>query len=106
MSFEQEQVESTIGTLRFWRHANVLARRPVELVEEKRRAARNALGILDLVLAKQNFMVGNRYSIADIAMFAYSTCAADAELPLDPFPNFLSWVTRIESQPGFLTPPG
>jgi glutathione S-transferase len=105
MSFEQEQVESTIGTMRYWRHANLLARRPAELVEEKRSAARKALGILDRVLAKQNFLIGNRYSIADISMFAYSTCAADAEVPLDPFPNFLSWVARIESLPGFLAPP-
>lgn len=105
MSFEQEQIESTIGTIRYWRHANLLARRPVELVEEKRSAARKALGVLDRVLAKQNFLICNGYSIADIAMFAYSTCAADADVPLDPFPNFLSWVARIESLPGFLAPP-
>jgi len=105
MSFEQEQVESTIGTMRYWKHANQLTRRPKELVEEKRNAARKALGILDCQLSKHDFITGDVYSIADIAMFAYSTCAEEAEIALEPFPCFRAWVARVEAQSGFLAPP-
>lgn len=105
MSFEQEQVESTIGTLRYWRHADQLSRRSLELVEEKRGAARGALGILDREFARQEFITGDRYCIADIAMFAYSSCAEEAEVSLEPFPNFRAWVARVKSKPGFLQPP-
>lgn len=105
MSFEQEQVESTIGTLRYWTHTAQLSHRSVELVEEKRKAARHALGMLDREFAKHKFITGDRYTIADMAMFAYATCAEDAAVPLDPFPHFRSWITRVEAQPGFLPPP-
>jgi glutathione S-transferase len=105
MSFEQEQVESTIGTMRYWKHANQLANRPRGLVEEKRNAARKALGILDCQLSKHDFITGDVYSIADIAMFAYSTCAEEAEIALEPFPYFRAWVARVEAQSGFLAPP-
>ena len=105
MSFEQEQVESTIGTLRYWMHTGQLSHRSVALVEEKRKAAGHALGILDREFAKHKFITGDRYTIADMAMFAYSTCAEDAAVPLGPFPHFRSWTMRVEAQPGFLPPP-
>ena len=105
MSFEQEQIESTIGTMRYWKHSNQLARRPAELVEEKRNAARKALAILDREFARHEFLVRGRFSIADIAVFAYSTCAEQVEVTLDAFPNFRAWVRRVEAQPGFLSPP-
>ena len=105
MSFEQEQVESTIGTLRYWMHIDQQSRRSPELVEAKREAARNALSILDREFARQPFITGDRYTIADMAMFAYATCAEDIGVRLDPFTHFRSWSTRVEAQPGFLTPP-
>jgi glutathione S-transferase len=105
MSFEQEQVESTIGTLRYWRHANQLSRRPPDIVEEKRSTARRALGVLDREFARREFITGERFCIADIAIYAYSTCAEEVEVSLDSFPNFRAWVARIEAKPEFLRPP-
>jgi glutathione S-transferase len=105
MSFEQEQVESTIGTLRYWTHIGELSRRSPELVEDKRKAAHRALGILDHHFAQRPFVTGDNYSIADMAMFAYSTCAEDVGVRLDLFPHFRSWSKRVEAQPGFLAPP-
>jgi len=102
MSFEQEQVESTIGTLRYWMHTGELSRRSPELVEAKRKAAQQAVGILDREFARQPFITGDRYTIADMAIFAYATCAEDTGVRLDPFPHFRSWTTRVEAQPGFL----
>ncbi len=105
MSFEQEQVESTIGTLRYWMHSGEVSQRSTELVEAKRMAAQRALGILDREFARQPFITGDRYTVADMAIFAYATCAEDVGVPLDLFPHFRSWSTRVEAQPGFLAPP-
>lgn len=105
MSFEQEQIESTIGTLRYWMHTGELSERAPELVEAKRQMARRGIGILDSVFARQPFITGDRYTVADTALFAYATCAETIGVPLDPFPDFRSWNRRVEAQPGFLCPP-
>jgi glutathione S-transferase len=105
MSFEQEQVEFTIGTMRYWMHTAVPSHRSPELFEDKREKARHALAILDREFARQKFITGDRYTIADMAMFAYATCAEDVGVRLEPFPHFRSWSTRVGTQPGFLPPP-
>jgi glutathione S-transferase len=86
-------------------HIAELSQRSPQLVEAKRKAAQNALGILDREFARQPFITGDRYTIADIAMFAYATCAEDIGVRLDPFPRFRSWSARVEEQPAFLAPP-
>lgn len=103
MSFEQEQVESTIGALRYWMHT--AEHRSPELLEDKRKAARHALGILDREFARRKFITGDHYTIADMAIFAYATCAEDVGVRLDPFPHFRSWSMHVEAQAGFLAPP-
>jgi glutathione S-transferase len=105
VSFEQEQVESNIGTLRYWMHTGEISSRSPELVDAKRKSAQQALGILDREFAGRPFITGDRYTVADMALFAYSACADDVGVSLDPFPSFRSWVARVEAQPGFLAPP-
>ena len=102
LCFEQERVESVIGALRHWTMTGKLARRPAELVAAKRQAATRTLGILDSELATRSFIAGDDYSIADIALFAYASRAEEAGLSLQAYPNFRTWVARVEAQPGFL----
>ena len=61
-----------------------------------------ALGILDRELAAREFITGDKYTIADISLFAYASRAREAELPLDEFANVVAWIARVEAQPGFL----
>jgi glutathione S-transferase len=105
MSFEQEQVESSIGTLRYWVHAGMLSSCAAELVESKRTTARRALAILDVELATRAFIVGDHYTIADISLFAYATCAENVGIALESYPNFRAWTTQVEAQHGFLLAP-
>ena len=102
LSFEQERVESQIGALRHWTLTGKLPRRPEVLIEMKRKAGSNALAILDVQLATRDFIAGERYTIADIAVFAYASRAEEAGLSLQPYAHFRAWVSRVESQPGFL----
>ena len=102
LHFEQERVESVIGSLRHWTMTGKLSRRSPELIEGKRAGAQRALGILKHELATRPFLAGDSYTIADMAVFAYASRAGEAGLSLDAYPHFHAWLARIEAQPGFL----
>ena len=102
LSFEQENVEPIIGPLRFWTLTGKLPRRSQELIAGKRAAALRALGILERELTARPFIAGDHYTIADMSIFAYASRAEEAGISLDPYPHFREWITRVESQPGFL----
>jgi glutathione S-transferase len=102
LHFEQERVESVIGSLRYWTMTGKLPRRSPELIEGKRAAARRTLGILERELATRPFLAGDAYTIADMAVFAYASRAEDGGLSLEAYPHFRAWIARVEAQPGFL----
>lgn len=103
LSFEQERIESQVGALRYWTMTGKLARRAEPLVAAKRAAALRALEILDAELARREFITGDIYTIADIALFAYASRADEAEgLSLQPFTNVRQWIERVRAQPRFL----
>lgn len=102
LCFEQERVESVIGSLRFWTLTGKLPNRPQALIDLKRRQGQRALGILESELATRPFLAGDSYTIADIAVFAYASRAEEAGFALEPYPQFRAWIARVEGQPGFL----
>jgi len=102
MCFEQYNLEPNIGTARFWLAS--LKRTPAELGEqltEKHQKGREALAVLEQGLEGRPFLVGERYSLADIALYAYPHASAEAGLPLDPYPAIRAWIGRVENQPGW-----
>jgi glutathione S-transferase len=101
MSFEQDYVVS-IASLRHWAMTGKLARRPAALVEMRRAGGLRALQILERELAMRSFITGEGYTIADIALFAYTHRADEAGLPLREFPHVCAWIARVRAQPGFL----
>jgi glutathione S-transferase len=102
LSFEQERIESVIGALRHWTMTGKLPRRSAALVEGKRKAAGRSLSILENELATRPFLAGERYTIADMSVFAYASRAEDAEVSLEPYPHVRAWIARVQAQPGFL----
>jgi glutathione S-transferase len=102
LSFEQERIESQIGALRHWTLTGKLARRPEFLVAMKRNAGLKTLAILEAELATRAFIAGERYTIADMSVFAYASRAEEAGLPLAPYPHVRAWIARVQQQPGFL----
>ncbi|MGH8482497.1 MAG: glutathione S-transferase family protein [Nevskiaceae bacterium] len=100
LSFENDYLQNSIGSLRFWKLTG--KQRPPELVEGKTHTALRCLRILDEALVHADFLVGNRYTIADMACFAYTHLAEDAGLPLRDYPHVLGWIARVRAQPGFL----
>lgn len=102
MSFEADYIQPTAGSLRYWTLTGKLPRRPRAMIESKRAGALKALAALDRELAERAFILGERYTIADMSLFAYTHVARDADLPLDDFRNVIAWIERVQRQPGFL----
>jgi glutathione S-transferase len=103
MCFEQYNLEPNIGTARFW--ISSLRRTEAELGEklvEKRRNGHAALAVLEQGLAGREFLVGNRYSLADIALYAYTHVAPEGGFPLDDYPAIRAWCARIAARPGHI----
>ncbi len=101
MFFEQYSHEPFIATSRFWlQHKPDTAERAA-LLAAKRDGGWAALRIMEDHLAKNDFLVGE-YSIADIALFAYTHVADEGGFPLGDFPKISGWIGRVTEQFKFL----
>jgi glutathione S-transferase len=101
MFFEQYSHEPYIATSRFWLQHKPDSPEKTTLLASKREGGWAALKIMEEHLAKHDFFVGD-YSIADIALFAYTHVAGEGGFPLDAFPKIRAWIERVKIQPGFV----
>jgi glutathione S-transferase len=69
-------------------------------LETKRNLGYAALGVMEGHLASNDFFVAGRYSIADIALYAYTHVADEGGFELDPFPAVRAWLERVKAKPG------
>ncbi len=99
--FEQYSHEPYIAVLRFWLHWAPITPSPDEL-EAKRRGGEAALAALERHLESRSFLVGERYTIADIALYAYTHVADEAGFELGGFPAIGAWLARVREQPGHI----
>ena len=97
--FEQYSHEPYIAVVRFWL---TLADRPpaAEEVEARRKGGYAALDAMERHLAERAFLVGERYSVADIALYAYTHVAGEGGFDLEPYPAVRAWLDRVAAQPG------
>jgi glutathione S-transferase len=100
--FEQSCVEPQIGSLRYWTLTGKLAKRSEDMVAGKRAYSLRALAALERRLAGHRFLAGGRYTIADMAVYAYAAHADEAGLDLAPYPALRAWIGHVEAEPGFL----
>jgi glutathione S-transferase len=56
-------------------------------------------------LVRRQFFVADIYSIADIALYAYTHAAADGGFDLQRYPAIAAWLARVEQQPNFVRMP-
>jgi glutathione S-transferase len=101
MFFEQYSHEPYIATSRFWLQHKPDSPEKSALLASKRDGGWAALKIMEDHLVKTDFFVGD-YSIADIALFAYTHVSHEGGFPLDDFPKIRAWVERVKAQPGFV----
>jgi glutathione S-transferase len=107
--WEQYNHEPNIATSRFLlQHRDPSDERAAELARRKA-PGETALALMEAHLARRDFLVGGRFSVADIALYAYTHVAGEGGFPLDPYPAIRAWLARVEAVPGFVpmsAPPG
>ncbi len=100
MFFEQYSHEPNIATSRFWlRHTDFDSHRRRRYAEKLKDGVA-ALQVMEKHLASNAFFVGSRYTIADIALYAYTHVADEGGFDLSPFASIRAWLDRVRSQPG------
>jgi glutathione S-transferase len=97
--FEQNRIEPVLGTARYWRLTGRAASRG-QAVEIKQAQGAEALAVMNRHLRDRAFFVGERYTIADLALYAYSHLAPEAGVELRLFPALRAWMDRVRAQPG------
>jgi len=70
------------------------------LVESKREPGYKALGVMEGHLAGRSFFVAEQFTIADIALYAYTHVADEGGFDLGDFPAVRGWIARVAGQPG------
>jgi glutathione S-transferase len=97
-SFEQYDHEPNVAVARHWL-AHGLEHDPATL-EAKQAAGYRALDAMELHLEGRSFLVGERFTIADISLYAYTHVAGEGGFDLDRYPAIRTWLDRVAGQPG------
>lgn len=97
--FEQYSHEPYIATSRFWISILGQADKYREAINQKREPGYAALTLIEKHLTHHKFLVGERYTIADIGLFAYTHVADEGGFELRRFPVIQAWLERVKAQP-------
>ncbi len=100
MFFEQYSHEPFIAVARAWLHVFGLDEERKRQLPQKQKLGYDALGVMEGHLATRKYFVGERYSIADIALYAYTHVADEGGFDLSRFPAVQAWLARVKAQPG------
>jgi glutathione S-transferase len=98
--FEQYSLEPYIAVARFWTLAGISP--SPQAWEEKMRGGKAALKALDRHLSEHQFLVAERYTIADIALYAYTHVAPEGSFDLHPYDAVKAWLERVAAHPGHI----
>jgi glutathione S-transferase len=104
MFFEQHSVEPNLGAAHFWlalvKGGRELQTHALEVWVEN---GYQALNVMEKHLATRDFFAAGRYTIADIALYAYTHTANESAFDLTGFPSIRAWLKRVADQPGHVT---
>ena len=102
MFFEQYSHEPFVATPRYIvKHLPAGHARYAELPERLAKG-RAALAVMETHLSTRTFFVAERYTIADIALYAYTHVAHEGGHDLSPYPRVHAWLARVAAQPRYL----
>jgi glutathione S-transferase len=101
MCFEQYNHEPNIAVARFW-VCFAPEPPPPGALEARRAAGYAALDAMERHLATTEFLVADRYTIADIALYAYTHVAHEAGFEMSGYPALTAWLDRVAGQPAHI----
>ena len=67
-----------------------------------RQSGDQAFAVMEQHLQREAFFAAGRYTIADIALFAYTHCAPDGGFDMARYPALRAWIERVRAQPRFV----
>jgi len=104
MFFEQHSIEPNIGAAYFWL-ALVKGGRELQqhALEDWMEEGYRSLAVMENHLKHHRYFVGDRYSVADIALYAYAHLAHACDYELTTFPKIRAWLERVAAQPGYVS---
>ena len=103
MFFEQHSLESNLGAAYFWLTL-VKGGRDLQqhALEDWMQEGYRALTVMEKHLARHDFFAAKTYTIADIALYAYTHLAHQCDYDLSLFPAVRAWLARVADQPGHI----
>lgn len=104
--FEQYSHEPSVASARFiMRYLNTPAERRQDLAD-RQREAHVALAVMEQQLVTTDFMAGDRFTLADIALYAYTHVAHEGGIDLSGYPAINVWLARVAAQEGHVAMAG
>jgi glutathione S-transferase len=100
LCWEQYQHEPVVAVARFIVHYLGEPPERAEQLAALQGQAQAVLGLMERHLSQQDYMAGLDYSVADIALYAYTHVAPQGGVSLAPFPVLRSWLDRVADQAG------
>ena len=97
--FEQYSHEPNIAVARFWLAYSGTPERFEAELPSRMKGGYAALDAMERHLDGRAFFVGDRYSLADISLYAYTHVAHEGGFDLDPYPATRGWLERVAAQP-------
>ncbi len=101
--FEQYQHEPSIAVVRFLVCFSGVADQHADRIREQTANGYVALDAMERHLATRSFLVGERYTLADISLYAYTHVAPEGGFDLEPYPAIRAWLDRVAGRPGHIT---
>jgi glutathione S-transferase len=98
MFFEQYSHEPYVAVPRFWLTKNVEV--DPDTLAERRRVGYLAFDAMESYLAGNDYLAAGRYTLADIALYAYTHVAHEGGFDMSGYPAIAAWVERVASRPG------
>lgn len=102
LMFEQYQHEPNIAVARFWCHHLEMTPERKAALAEKQEKGNEVLRIMDEAVRDADWFVGEKPSIADIALFSYTSVAEEGGYDLSAYPSVQDWISRLSALPGFI----
>ncbi len=100
--FEQYSHEPNVATPRFWMHLPKLTEHQQREMPERVKRGYAALDVMERHLSGRPYFVGERYGLADIALYAYTHVAHEGGFDLARHPQIRAWLDRVASQPNHI----
>ena len=102
MFFEQYSHEPYIAVSRHvLKHLELTEERRA-LVASKQEPGYRALGVMEGHIAGRDYFVADRFTVADIALYAYTHVADEGGFELSRFPGIRAWLDRVAAEPGHI----